>query len=128
MLLTINPNSEEPIYQQIRNQIIIGIATHEVTENELLPSVRQLADEIGVNMMTVSKAYNQLKQEGYIVTDRRQGTKIAPLPVLDMQFPASFEESLTLLLAEAVIHNQTKEDILIKVERILSAFIKEEEK
>lgn len=128
MLLTINPNSEEPIYQQIRNQIIIGIATHEVTENELLPSVRQLADEIGVNMMTVSKAYNQLKQEGYIVTDRRQGTKISPLPVLDMQFPASFEESLTLLLAEAVIHNQTKEDILIKVERILSAFIKEEEK
>ena len=128
MLLTINPNSEEPIYQQIRNQIIIGIATHEVAENELLPSVRQLADEIGVNMMTVSKAYNQLKQEGYIVTDRRQGTKIASLPVLDAQFPISFEESLTLLLAEAVIHNQSKEDILTKVLKTLSDFKKEEER
>ncbi|KAF1296133.1 GntR family transcriptional regulator [Enterococcus sp. JM4C] len=128
MLLTIDPHSDEPIYQQIRNQIILGIARHEVAQDEVLPSVRQLADEIGVNMMTVSKAYTQLKQEGYIVTDRRQGTKIASLPISDDRFLPNFEEKLSLLLAEAVIHSQSKEVILKQVEEIISTFEQEEEK
>lgn len=77
MLLEIDEQSEQPIYQQLIDQIIVGIAKGELVPNESLPSIRQLANEIGVNMMTVSKAYNKLKQSGYIVTDRRNGTKIA---------------------------------------------------
>ena len=68
MLLEIDEQSEQPIYQQLIDQIIVGIAKGELVPNESLPSIRQLADEIGVNMMTVSKAYNKLKQSGYIVT------------------------------------------------------------
>ena len=66
MLLTIDFNSDEALYIQLRNQIIVGIATASILEGETLPSVRQLAETIGINMHTVNKAYTVLKQEGYI--------------------------------------------------------------
>lgn len=97
MILEIDPHSEEPIYLQLRKQIIIGIARGELKPNEQLPTVRQFADELGVNTMTVSKGYQQLREEGYLITDRRKGTLVAPLPVTSK---ATSEENLTLLLAE----------------------------
>lgn len=81
MILEIDPHSEEPIYLQLRKQIIIGIARGELQPNEQLPTVRQFADELGVNTMTVSKGYQLLREEGYLITDRRKGTLVAPLPV-----------------------------------------------
>ena len=76
MLLHLDFGSEVPIYQQIRNQIVLGIAGGRLTDGERLPTVRALADECGVNAMTVSKAYQQLKSEGYLRTDRRSGTVV----------------------------------------------------
>ena len=73
MLITVDFNSEEAIYMQLRNQIIMGIATSVIREGDSLPSVRQLADTVGVNMHTVNKAYTVLKQEGFIQLDRRHG-------------------------------------------------------
>ena len=73
----------------------------ELVPNESLPSIRQLADEIGVNMMTVSKAYNKLKQSGYIVTDRRNGTKIAAKLPATAVWQQQLHERLELLLAES---------------------------
>ena len=78
MLLRLDFNSDRPIYQQIRDQIVVGIAQGQLRPGEKLPTVRALADEAGVNMMTVSKAYQLLKQEGYITTDRRSGTVVSP--------------------------------------------------
>ena len=86
MLLQLDFESETPIYQQIRNQIVIGIASGALRGGERLPTIRALAEESGVNMMTVSKAYQLMKQEGYISTDRRGGTTVCraksalPLP------------------------------------------------
>ena len=77
MLITVDFNSEEAIYMQLRNQIIMGIATSVIREGDSLPSVRQLADTVGVNMHTVNKAYTVLKQEGFIQLDRRHGAVIA---------------------------------------------------
>lgn len=77
MLLTLDFGSDIPIYTQIRNEIVKGIASGKLKEGDRLPSIRALAEESGVNMMTVSKAYTQLKQEGYILTDRRNGTVVA---------------------------------------------------
>ena len=77
MYLKIDFNSEEAFYVQLYNQIIFGIATSRFREGDTLPSVRQLADEIGINMHTVNKAYSILKQEGYIRLDRRYGAVIA---------------------------------------------------
>ncbi|SHK88403.1 GntR family transcriptional regulator [Hespellia stercorisuis] len=77
MLIEVDFNSEEAIYIQLRNQIIMGIATSEIREGDSLPSVRQLADMVGINMHTVNKAYAVLKQEGFIQLDRRNGAVIA---------------------------------------------------
>lgn len=67
MIVEIDFNSEEALYIQLINQIIIGIATDQIREGDTLPSVRQLADNIGINMHTVNKAYSVLKQEGFLV-------------------------------------------------------------
>ena len=71
MIISINEMSEIPIYQQIRNQIVQGISDGRLSPGEQLPTVRGLAEEIGINSMTVNKAYSLLKQEGYIFADRR---------------------------------------------------------
>ena len=77
MLIEIDFDSDEAIYVQLCNQIIMGIATSVIREGDSLPSVRQLADMIGVNMHTVNKAYSVLKREGYISLDKRRGAVIA---------------------------------------------------
>lgn len=77
MYIEIDFNSDEALYLQLRNQIIIGIATSRFQEGDALPSVRQLADSIGINMHTVNKAYSVLRQEGFVKVDRRKGAVIA---------------------------------------------------
>ena len=77
MLIEIDFNSDEALYLQLRNQIIMGIATTELKEGDSLPSVRQLAETVGINMHTVNKAYSVLRQEGFVKVDRRRGAVIA---------------------------------------------------
>ena len=77
MRLIFDFESKNPIYQQLRDQIVVGIAEGKLTPGEKLPTIRALSDESGINMMTVSKAYQMLNNEGYIVTDRRKGTLIS---------------------------------------------------
>ena len=77
MILQFDFSSDVPIYLQLRNQIVIGISSGQLQAGEKLPTVRALAEESGINAMTVSKAYNLLKQEGYITTDRRKGAAVA---------------------------------------------------
>ena len=77
MLMQLDFSSEEPIYLQIHNQLVLSIAGGYLKPGDKLPSIRALANEAGVNMMTVNKSYQMLKQEGYITTDRRGGTIVA---------------------------------------------------
>lgn len=77
MLIQLDFENDLPIYRQIRDQIVRGIADGRLLPGERLPSVRALADEAGVNMMTVSKAYQLLKGEGYITMGRRNGACVA---------------------------------------------------
>lgn len=77
MLIEIDFQSDEAIYMQLRNQIILGIATSLLQEGDTLPSVRQLADDVGINMHTVNKAYSVLRQEGFVTIDRRRGAVVA---------------------------------------------------
>lgn len=76
MIISIRESSDIPIFQQIHNQIIQGISDGRLQPGEQLPTVRALADEMGINAMTVSKAYQLLKQEGYILADRRNGARV----------------------------------------------------
>ena len=63
MIIKINSRSEIPIYLQLRNQIVKGIGKGELEQGEILPTVRQMAADLGVNAMTVSKAY-QIYRDG----------------------------------------------------------------
>ena len=117
MIIKIDFESEEAIYIQLRNQIIMGIATDRIHEGDSLPSVRQLAENIGINMHTVNKAYTVLKQEGYIKLDRRRGAVIA----LDIDKIRSIErlrEELSVLLARRVCKNISREEVHDLVDEI----------
>ena len=121
MFIEIDFNSDEAIYMQLRNQIILGIATSRFQEGDMLPSVRQLADNIGINMHTVNKAYSILKQEGFIRLDRRKGAVIAidmdkARELLDMR------EQLRVLLARGRCKNISKEEVYALIEEIYDEY------
>ena len=77
MLMQLDFSSDEPIYKQVRDQIVLGIANGGLKAGDKLPTIRALANETGVNVMTINKSYQLLKQEGYITADRRGGTMVA---------------------------------------------------
>lgn len=109
MLIEIDFDSSEAIYIQLRNQVIMGIATSAFQEGDSLPSVRQLAEILGVNMHTVNKAYTVLKQEGFITLDKRRGAVIA----LNSDRYATLEElkkQLQIVLARGRCKNITREE------------------
>ncbi|WP_373600788.1 GntR family transcriptional regulator [Paraclostridium bifermentans] len=110
MILNLDFNSEKPIYIQMREEIIKSIANGELEINESLPSVRAMAEEIGINLHTVSKAYNLLKDEGYINIDRRKGAIVNELPIDKTK--ENFENikgQIELLVAESYLKG-IKED------------------
>lgn len=117
MIIKIDFESEEAIYIQLRNQIIMGIATDRIREGDSLPSVRQLAENIGINMHTVNKAYAVLKQEGYIKLDRRRGAVIA-LDIDKLRSIEHLREKLSVLLARSVCKNVSREEVHALVDEI----------
>ncbi|MCM1570018.1 MAG: GntR family transcriptional regulator [Roseburia sp.] len=117
MIIEIDFNSDEALYLQLRNQIIMGIATAQFHEGDSLPSVRQLAETIGINMHTVNKAYTVLKQEGYVKVDRRKGAVIS----LDADRIHALEEirrELQVLLAKSSCNNISREEIHALIDEI----------
>ncbi len=110
MIIEIDFNSDEAIYMQLRNQIILGIATSQYQEGDLLPSVRQLADTIGINMHTVNKAYTVLKQEGFVKVDRRRGAVIA-VDIDKMEAIQQLRKQLRVILAQASCKNISREEM-----------------
>ena len=113
MILDLDFNSDIPIYAQIREQIIKSIAKGDLKINESLPSVRNMAEEIGVNLHTVNKSYNLLKDEGYINIDRRKGAIINKLP-LDKNDDNihKIESMLDLLVAQSYLLGMSREEFL----------------
>lgn len=123
--IEIDFSSDEAIYQQLCNQIIQGIAMSRLAEGEVLPSVRQMADEIGINMHTVNKAYTILKQEGYVKVNRRRGAVIA-LDENRQRAMDSIRKSLRLTLAEAKCRNISREEVMDIVRDIYDSFDEDE--
>lgn len=121
MILEVDFNSEEALYIQLRNQIIVGIATNRLKEGGSLPSVRQLAESIGINMHTVNKAYTVLKQEGFVKVDRRRGAVIA----IDADRISDLEqmrESLRVILARASCRNISREEVHALIDEIYEEY------
>ena len=121
MYVEIDFNSDEAIYIQLRNQIIYGIATSQIQEGDNLPSVRELADHIGINMHTVNKAYTILRQEGYVKLDRRKGAVIA-IDINKLQALEEMKESLRFILAEAICKNISCKEVHEIIDQIFEEF------
>ena len=117
MFIEIDFNSDEAIYMQLRNQIILGIATSRFQEGDMLPSVRQMADTIGINMHTVNKAYTVLKQEGYVKVDRRKGAIIA-IDIDRMQALEEIRRELQVTLAKASCKNISRQEVHALIDEI----------
>ena len=121
MLIEVDFNSEEAIYIQLCNQIIMGIATSVIQEGDSLPSVRQLADRIGVNMHTVNKAYSVLKREGYISLDKRRGAVIS-LDIDKMEEMEEMRRQLRIVLARGCCKNISRQEVHELVDEIFDDY------
>lgn len=121
MYIEIDFNSDEAIYVQLQNQIIMGIATNVIREGDTLPSVRQLADTVGINMHTVNKAYNILRQEGFLQLDRRKGAVVA-IDVDRARALLEMKECLGVVLAKGYCKNVSRQDVHDLVDEIFDEY------
>lgn len=120
MILQLDLSSAVPLYVQIRNQIVLWVGSGELAPGESLPTVRQLAEDLGVNTMTVSKAYTLLKTEGFLEGDRRQGARIKPLGITP-EFCHKLEDELSLLIAESKVRGMSKETFVSRCGQLFDA-------
>ena len=110
MYIEIDFESSEAIYRQLCRQIIMGIATNDLREGDSLPSVRDMADEIGINMHTVNKAYSILREEGFLTVDRRRGAVVF-IDDEKMNAKSALKRELRIALAKASCKGITRQEI-----------------
>ena len=125
MMIEIDFSSDEDIYIQLTNQIIMGIATSRLQEGDTLPSVRQLADTVGINMHTVNKAYSVLRQEGFVKLDRRRGAVVS-LDVDKIQAIDEMRQNLDVVLACGICRDVSREEAHQLVDEIYDRYTKRE--
>lgn len=118
MIIRLDMASEVPIYVQLRNAVVVGIGKGELLLGEGLPTVRQMAEDLGVNSMTVNKAYAILKNEGFIEIDRRHGARVNPKKDKFGAFQEKAEEELLLLIAEATVRGVGKQEFIELCEKV----------
>lgn len=121
MYIEIDFSSDEALYMQLRNQIILGIATSRFHEGMSLPSVRQMAEEIGINMHTVNKAYNVLRQEGFVKIDRRHGTVIA-VDENKIRALEEMKEELRVIIAKGSCKNISQKEVYALIDELYQAY------
>ena len=111
VLLRIIPENDTPIYKQVRDQIVAGVAAGELKLGDQLPSVREFSRDLGVNYHTVNKAYALLRDEGYVNIFGRKGVFISKPPEADEAFINSVEKQLEKIMAEAMSKGMTAEKV-----------------
>ncbi len=124
MLIEVDFNSDEALYIQLRNQIIVGIATNDIHDGDTLPSVRSLAETIGINMHTVNKAYSVLRNEGFVKLDRRRGAVVA-IDINKINAMEELSEELQVVLARAACMNVNRQEMHDLVDRIMDNYEQE---
>ena len=121
MVIEIDFNSDEAIYVQLMSQIILGIATSRLQEGDTLPSVRQMADTIGINMHTVNKAYTLLKQEGFVSIDRRRGAVVA-IDVDKIKALEEMKQNLVVALAKGCCKEVSRQEVHQLIDEIFDDY------
>lgn len=121
MIIEIDFNSNEAIYMQLTNQIIQEIAMARLREGDALPSVRQLALDVGINMHTVNKAYALLRQEGFVSIDRRRGAVIS-IDMDKIKALQEMKEELKVVLARGCCKSVSREEVHQLIDEIYEEY------
>jgi GntR family transcriptional regulator len=126
LFISLDFEGKDPIYLQLCRQIVEGIAKQELLPGDTLPSVRSLAADIGINLHTVNKAYQQLKQDGFLQIHRQKGVVVNPdgIPRANKAYKASLQKELRPFIAESICRDLTKEEFYIICEEIYADFNK----
>lgn len=127
MVIEIDFNSDEALYIQLRNQIIMGIAKDILKDGESLPSVRQLANELGVNMHTVNKAYALLRQDGYVKLDRRNGAVISVSLENRTNHMQALHSDMEMIVAQAICKDISRVEMQALVSEMYDSFLTAQE-
>lgn len=128
MIIKLDMSSDTPIYQQLRNEIVMGIGSGKLASGEGLPTVRQLASDLGINPMTVQKSYSLLKDEGFIEIDRRHGARVREIPKVRDEDQERFDCELSALIGEALARGLDKWEFLELVAKIFDSLSEREGK
>ena len=114
MRMIISNSSSVPIYEQIKKSIIDQIMKDELKEDQAIPSIRNLAQDIKISVMTIKKAYDELEQEGYIVSRQGKGTFVAPKnkQLAKEQAQKEIEDYLSKIIEISKKHEISKEEIM----------------
>jgi len=117
MILTVEPDSDVPIYQQLRDRVVEAIAAGQLAAGDPLPSTRALAADLGINFHTVNKAYDLLRQEGLVRLTRKSGAVVARDPRSGPPQPGfadGWQARAHSLLAEAIAHGIAPDDLVAR--------------
>src|SRR5690625_2229372 len=127
MYIQLDFESDILIYEQLKNEIIIGIAKRQLLPGERLPSVRGLAGDIGINLHTVNKAYNQLKVEGFLLIHRQRGVVVNPegTPKADKVYKKQLKTTMRPLVAHAFCRGINKNDFYDMLEKIYDELLED---
>ncbi len=120
MKIIISNTSGVPIYEQIKEQIKSSILSGEIEENQLLPSLRQLARELKISVLTTTRAYTELEQEGYVTNVQGKGCYVLGRgsELIREQLLRDIEENLSAAIKSARRADVSEED-LVKMLKIL---------
>lgn len=123
MKIIIKSQSELPIYAQITEQIRSQILKGEITEGTVLPSIRKLAKETGVSVITTTRAYSELEAAGFITSVPGKGSIVLPQDnaLLREQYLKQIEESLTEAIRTAELLKLNKSELLDILEALWNA-------
>lgn len=122
MIIELDFESEVPIYEQLKTELIVGIASGKLALGERLPSVRQMASDIGINLHTVNKAYKQLQDEGYLLIHRQKGVVVNPVgpPEMTEKDIKQLESLLRPIIADMICRQKNQADLKAITENIFN--------
>lgn len=121
MKILISNKSDLPIYEQIKLQIKEQIMSCEIAENEFLPSIRQLAKDLGISVITTTRAYSDLEKDGFISTMQGKGSFVLPKDneMVREQYLKRIEEAFTMAMENAKLANISNEELVIILENLM---------
>jgi len=120
MFIVLSPDNPDPMYRQVLDQIKDAIASGELKSDELLPSIRELALELGVSVITIKRAYQELESEGLIRTRRGLGSFVTSVDpaILRQEKLGEFQKELSRIIARGRKFNITPEDVIALIEQV----------